>query len=91
MFSIIFLSESLKPFVRWIILIPAFIWVGVTGFYLFLSLICAIFKTEVREKAENIIAWLWINSIVTSGVVGLLIDLTYVFYLLWSLISVRGK
>lgn len=88
MFTTVILTESLKPFVHWIILIPAFIYVGVTGFYLFLSLICAIFKTEVREKAENIISWLWIGSIVTVGVVGLLIDLTRVFYLLWSLISV---
>ena len=88
MFTTIILTESLKPFVRWIILIPAFIWVGVTSFYLFLSLICAIFKTEIREGAENIIAWLWISSVVTFSVVGLLIDLTRVFYLLWSLISV---
>lgn len=88
MFTIIILTESLKPFVRWIILIPASICVGVTGFCLFLSLICAIFKTEIREEAKDIMAWLWISSIVTFGVVGLLIDLTRVFYLLWSLISV---
>lgn len=88
MFTTMILKESLKPFVHWIILIPAFIWLGVTCFYLFISLICAIFKTEVREKAENIISTLWISSVVAFGVVGLLIDLTRVFYLLWTLISV---